>query len=167
MILRGHRSEIKYQSLAKMSTVQVVHKYEQTNAQGKEFVWLRHLAFRPRFKRFDGQWYLEVTPTYVFTWDGHRLYRFHEESLSKIKQIERNRAVLSGLLVWADYLGSESSDLFGNSILEFGPPHTVELPVGIDDDGWSDKGPEEQEAEDADGAEKHDLFSLLDKEGLR
>ena len=34
-----------------MSTVQVVQKYEQTNAEGKEFVWLRHLAFRPRFKR--------------------------------------------------------------------------------------------------------------------
>ena len=159
--------EIKYQSLGKKSTVQVVHKYEQTNAEGKEFVWLRHLAFRPRFKRFDGQWYLEVTPTYVFTWDGHRLYNFHEEWLSKIKQIERNRAVLSGLLVWADYLGGDSSDLFGKSTLGFGPPQTVELPVGIDDDGWSDKGPEEQEAEDADDGDANDLFSLLDKEGLR
>ena len=159
--------EIEYQSLAKKSTVQVVHKYQQTTVQGKEFVWLRHLAFRPRFKRFDRQWYLEVTPTYVFTWDGQRLYNFHEESLSKIKQIERNRAVLSGLLVWADYLGGESSDLFGNSILGFGPPHTVELPVGVDDDGWSDKGPEEQEAEDADDGDTNDLFSLLDKEGLR
>lgn len=159
--------EVTYQSLAKKSTVQVVHKYEQTNAEGNEFVWLRHLAFRPRFKRFDGQWYLEVTPTYVFTWDGHRLYNFHEEWLSKIKQIERNRAVLSGLLVWADYLGGDSSDLFGESTLAFGPPQTVELPVGIDDDGWSDKGPEEQEAEDADDGEPNDLFSLLGKEELR
>ena len=75
--------------------------------------------------------------------------------------------MLSGLLVWAHYLGGDSSDLFGKFTLGFGPPQTVELPVGIDDDGWSDKGPEEHEAEDADDGDANDLFSLLDKEGLR
>ena len=163
--LKNAPLEIRYQSLAKRSTVQVVHKYQRTNAEGEEFVWLRHLAFRSRFKRFDGQWYLEVTPTYVFTWDGDRLYNFHEESLSRIKQIERNRAVLSGLLLWADYLGGDSTDLFNEpNALRFGPPTTVELPVGIDDDGWSAKGPEEREAEDTEVDGADDLLSLLGKE---
>ena len=162
--LKNAPLEIRYQSLAKQSTVQVVHKYQRTNAEGEDYVWLRHLAFRSRFKHFDGQWYLEVTPTYVFTWDGERLYHFHEESLSGIKQIERNRAVLSGLLLWADYLGGDSSDLFSEpKALRFGPPRRVELPVGIDDEGWRAKGPEDRDAEDAEDAE--DLLSLLGKEG--
>ena len=147
--------EIQYQSLVNKSSLKVVQKYEGENADGERFVWLRHLAFRPRFKCFDGQWYLEVTPTYVFTWDGDRLYNFHEEWLSRIKQFERNRAVLSALLLWADYLGNESQDLFSNPTLEFGPPVTVELPVGIDD--------ETKNTEDVD---VEDLFSLFGKEGV-
>lgn len=158
--------EVRYQSLSKKSTVQVVHKYQGTNAEGKEFVWLRHLAFRSRFKRFDGQWYLEVTPTYVFTWDGNRLYNFHEEALSGIKQIERNRAVLSSLLLWADYLGGDSSGLFGGpNTLGFGPAGRVELLVGIDDHGWSAKGSEGQETADTEDEDAEDLLSLLSKEG--
>ena len=65
---------------------------------------LRHMAFRGQFRRIDTKWYLELTPTYRFTRDGFELDRFHEEGLRGIKQIEGNRAVLSGVLFWADYL---------------------------------------------------------------
>ena len=152
--------EIKYQSLVKKSSLKVVQRYEKSNAEGERFVWLRHHAFRPRFKRFDGQWYLEVTPTYVFTWDGNRLYNFHEKGLSGIKQIEKNRAVLSGLLLWADFLRREAADIFGKRKLEFGPLEKVELPVGIDDEGWSAKGPEERQAEELEAGHAIDLLSV-------
>ena len=157
--------EIQYRSLVNRSSLKVVQKYERSNAEGERFVWLRHHAFRPRFKRLDGQWYLEVTPTYVFTWDGDRLYNFHQERLSGIKQIERNRAVLSGLLLWADYLGGDASDMFSERKLGFGPPEKVELPVGIDDDGWSAKGPEEREAEEVEDGDAVDLFLMSGGEG--
>ena len=98
--------QIQYQSMVRKSSKTVVQDYDSTNADGERFVWLRHLAFRPRFKRFGGQWYLEITPTYVFTWDGRRLYRFHEEWLSRIKQIEKNRAVLSALALWRTISGT-------------------------------------------------------------
>lgn len=156
---------IQYQSLERKSLKTVVQNYENTNAEGERFVWMRHLAFRPRFKRFDGRWYLEITPTYVFTWDGRRLYRFHEEWLSRIKQIERNRAVLSALALWADYLGNESPDLFRDPVLRFGRLMTVDLPVGIDDDSWSNKGPEEGEGETTEDEDVGDLFARFASEG--
>ena len=156
--------QIEYRSVVKKASMTVVHKYERTNSEGERFVWLRHLGFRPRFKRFDGQWYLEITPTYVFTWDGDRLYHFHEESLSRIKQIEKNRAVLSALALWADYLGNESPDLFSDPVLRFGRLLSVELAVGIDDRAWSAKEPEEQDEEDADDRDEGDLFARLTEE---
>lgn len=89
------------------------------------------------------QWLLEITPTYLFTDDGATVYRFHEDRLSKIKQIEKNRSVLSALLMWADYLRSTgTSALFTPSpMMEFGELLTVEAQVGISDEAWHD--PEE------------------------
>ena len=157
--------DIQYQSLVNMSSMTVVHKYDKTNAEGHRYVWLRHLAFKSRFKRFDGQWYLEITPTYVFTWDGTNLYHFHEKWLSKIKQIEKNRAVLSNLLLWADYLGGNASDLFGSANLTFGPTQRLELPVGVDDAGWSAKGKDEQETAEAEDVHTGNQSWLFDQEG--
>jgi hypothetical protein len=36
----------------------------------------RHSAFRGRFASFDGVWYLEITPEYLFTRDGRKVSRF-------------------------------------------------------------------------------------------
>ena len=63
-----------------------------------------HGISRGQFRFLEGQWYLELTPTYRFTRDGHALERFHEDRLKGIKRIEGNRAVLSSVLFWADYL---------------------------------------------------------------
>ena len=126
----------RYRSLQQQSDLSVVSKYSNENKEGNKFIWLRHLAFRGQFRLFEDQWYLEITPTYVFTWDGERLYHFHEKSLSGIKRIEGNRAVLSSLLVWAETL-AQSDDLFRSAAkIRFGELFTGTLPIGIDDDGW-------------------------------
>lgn len=153
--------KVRYQSLANQVSLTVVSQYENSGADGKDYTWLRHLAFRGQFQRFDGAWFLEITPTYVFTWDGIRLYRFHEEALKGIKQLEKNRAVLSALLLWADHLKAESGDLFKQPILQFGDLSRFELPVGIDDDGWMAIEPGDASPEDD---EVVDLFSAIDTE---
>ena len=103
----------RYRSLKQDAEITVVSKYDSTNKNGVKLDFLRHLAFRGQFRLFDDQWYLEITPTYVFTWDGKSQYRFHENSLSGIKRLEGNRAVLSSLLLWADTL-AQPGDLFEN-----------------------------------------------------
>ena len=132
----------RYRSLQQDTEITVVSKYDKTNKEGKEFVWLRHLAFRGQFRLFDDQWYLEITPTYVFTWDGERQYLFHESSLSGIKRVEGNRAVLSAVMLWAQTL-AQADDLFRSPPkLRFGELLTATLPIGIDDEGWLSGDPD-------------------------
>ena len=90
-----------------------------------------------------GQWYLELTPTYRFTHDGHSLERFHEDRLKGIKRIEGNRAVLSSVLFWADYLRPKVT-LFSasTSALQFGELLTFSFDVGIVDRYWLSADPD-------------------------
>jgi hypothetical protein len=64
----------------------------------------RHLAVEPKFILLDGIWHLQITPTYLFTVDGHRLSRFAEDNLKGIKKLEKNNAVLRNVVTWASLL---------------------------------------------------------------
>jgi hypothetical protein len=100
------------------------------------------MAFRGRFRFLEGQWYLEVTPTYRFTHDGYGLDRFHEDRLKGIKLIEGYRAVLNSVLFWADYLRPKET-LFGvrAPALEFGNGGThVDIRYGLMRHGPLDLG---------------------------
>ena len=128
--------KIRYRSLNQEAEITVVSKYEATSKEGKDYVWLRHLAFRSQFRLFEEQWYLEITPSYVFTWDGKKQHKFHESRLSGIKRIEGNRAVLSQVLLWAQTL-AQTDDFFRPvPKLRFGELLMHTLPIGIDDQGW-------------------------------
>jgi hypothetical protein len=109
------------------------------------------MAFRGQFRRLDAQWYLEITPTYRFTFDGLHLDRFHEERLSTIKRIEGNRAVLSAVLFWAHFLRGERH-LFDQgqtpALLRFGDLLSFGATSGLDDARWSDSQSESQPADD-------------------
>lgn len=129
-----------YRSARRQSSMRVVARYKSTSKRtGETTEWLRHLAFRHQFRLSDGRWYLEVTPTYVFTSDGMLLDRFNEDRLKGIKKLEGNRAVLSTLLFWADFLGSKDDLLYSQDSrpLKFGKLVEVQVPVGIVDKAWS------------------------------
>jgi hypothetical protein len=131
-----------YPSLHRQSPLSVVSKFRKSISDGRVYEWLRHLGFRGQFRRLDSQWYLEITPTYRFTWDGNWLYRFHNEALKGIKRLEGNRAVLSTVLFWANYLNPQN-DLFASKDqpLIFGSLLEFELEVGINDSHWSARDP--------------------------
>lgn len=134
--------ERHYQSLKQQSHLSVVTKYESKTMNGRTFEWLRHLAFRGQFRRFEDQWYLEITPTYRFTRDGLSLYRYHEDSLKGIKRLEGNRAVLSPVLFWANHLKSDGQ-LFSTAkpLLIFGELLSFGIEVGINDKQWKKQDP--------------------------
>jgi hypothetical protein len=149
-----------YRSLKRRSSMTVVMKYSKKSRDGRQFTWLRHLAFRRQFRLFEEQWYLEITPTYVFTWDGVHLDRFHEQRLRKIKLIEKNRAVLAAIVFWSDYLKTKEDLLYSSTTrkLKFGELAETTLEVGIDDTGWS--AADECTPEDS-GEFPEDLIGLL------
>lgn len=122
---------------AKKETVREVFK-ERINKSKGHVMGYRHSAMMAQFYRYDGSWYLEVTPTYFFTKDGAQKSKWHEEWLKGIKELEKNQAVRGQLLMWADLL-VEVPDLLsdGYPFLRFGPPAMFSTERGIDDAAWT------------------------------
>jgi hypothetical protein len=110
----------------------VVQKYPS----GKTF-YIRHVAFSGYFKKMDGVWYLQITPSYVFTMDGFRPSKYEADLLSGIKQIEHNDAVLVQVHLWTDVL-TRKADLVHQDypFLRFSDLLSFDLPYGINDKEW-------------------------------
>ena len=110
----------------------VVQKY----SSGKSH-YIRHLAFGGYFQRVDDSWYLEIAPSYVFTTDGVRSYRFEADLLSGIKLLEHNDTLLTQIHLWVDIL-TRPADLVHADypFLKFSELLDVCLPYGINDKEW-------------------------------
>lgn len=135
--MAGPPRKLPYRSLKRTSSISVMTAFSSNNKEGRRFYWYRHLAFHGQFRFLEGHWYLEITPTYRFTSDGYTLDRFHEERLSGIKRLEGNRAVLSAVLFWADYLRPRSNMFEAKEpLLQFGKLVAFNCPVGIVDREW-------------------------------
>jgi hypothetical protein len=98
--------------------------------------YYRHSAFGGKFQRHDDTWYLEITPTYYFTWDGERLDRFYEDRLKGIKRLENNAAVLGQVVMWGTYLSRKDPLLPPYPFLEFDQLMPFEIECGISDEEW-------------------------------
>ncbi len=145
----GKRSRsISYESHTRGSKRTVVAQYPRK--VGEQVVTLYgHNAFWRRFRRFDEIWYLEISPTYVFTHNGRDVAYQHEEWVKGIKRKERNRAVTAQLLLWSQYiarLGRETMFEPAYPFLQFGDLAPFDLDVGIDDTAWQ-KSEDDAEAE--------------------
>jgi hypothetical protein len=114
----------------------VFQGYESKTTPGR-IAYYRHSAFEGHFRRFDGRWYLEITPTYRFTSDGFRRSRYEAERLKKIKGFEHNDTVRRHVLMWTQYLRGDESLLADRyAFLRFGELLSFVLDVGINDDQW-------------------------------
>lgn len=61
----------------------------------------QHEAFRNRFVRFGGEWFLVLTPFWAFTFDGiSQPSKWQKRSSSNMRKPERNRAVLGHIAFW-------------------------------------------------------------------
>jgi hypothetical protein len=142
----------------KKSTAREVFK-ERINKRKNHVMGYRHSAMKAKFFRFDDAWYLEVTPTYLFTSNGYRQSKWHAEWLKGIKEFEKNLAVRGQLMMWADIL-LNPPDLFGESypFLGFGAPLKFKSSHGIDDIAWTASDPTDQPLSDHASAT---LFELL------
>jgi nucleoside phosphorylase len=125
---------LKYANVKMRSTVTVVSHYEHKSSKsGKPHKYLRHAAFQGRFRFMGGEWHLEITPTYRFTYNGKDLDRYHENRLSGIKRFERNRSVLSQLLLWQAVLRAPWTRADRLRLLEFAPLVSFRFSSGVDE----------------------------------
>lgn len=97
----------------------------------------RHYAAGLYFRRWGGQWYLEINPTYHFTIDGRRESLFDAEYVKKIKRLEHNNAVYQLVRAWADYLQGEDTLLSTrDERISFGRLLELDCDAAIDESVW-------------------------------
>ncbi len=104
--------------------------------------YYRHLAFRSEFIRFDGQWYLEITPTHHYTWNGFRVARFYEDLLKGMKRLEKNETVFRQVLFLSRVLTDETAKAADNQdypYLIFGKLLDFSFIYGLKDGLWMNK----------------------------
>lgn len=127
---------VSYTSMKQRSKRTVFQKYETQSG----YVYYRHTAFEPQFRRYDGTWYLDITPTYHFTADGHAPLKFYETKLRGIKALEKNATVLNHVVFFASILADrDEGELFESTVypfLGFGPLLQFQVDVGISDETW-------------------------------
>ncbi len=107
----------------------------------------RHAAFNGSFQRFGREWYLQITPTYVYTVDGHRLSRFQGDLLAGIKRFDRNAAVVGQVVMWGEYL-TPTAGLFDNKYpyLTLGKPEKFQVNRTINDETWASQDSTDQKS---------------------
>lgn len=101
-----------YESLKRHTTAKVVRAYRR----GDVTKYVRHHAFEPRFWRVEDEWFMSVTPTFHFTWDGFRPDKFASSRLAGKKQREFNSALSGQLAMWryllVDHPDKNAPDMF-------------------------------------------------------
>lgn len=96
----------------------------------------RHDAAYLQVRRLAGSWYLQVKPTYLFTWDGHQLSGHHDSYLSGIKKIETHPAVSQALRMWEHLLIERLQIDERPGPLGLGGLVQTRAPVSITDKAW-------------------------------
>jgi Domain of unknown function (DUF4365) len=126
-------------------------------ASGGEVRFYRHAAFEAKFSCYGEQWYLAITPTFVFTRDGVDPYTYAAEYLTGQKQREHNNHVRSWVEMWVRYL--QDPDNLLEDVYPYisfaGELESFDIDVGVDDGSW--RGLPDHPEELSDGQES--LFS--------
>lgn len=136
-------TKIYYDRLKRRSFQTVCDRYAR-KSDPNIISYFRHTSFERQFFRYDNQWYLEITPTYLFTHDGYKLHTYYESKLKGKKGLDKAEAVFSQTLFWSNILTKGNEDLFHNSILKFGNLFQYLIEVGINDNMWLEKEDKEK-----------------------
>jgi hypothetical protein len=148
--------KVRYISLRNRQTRREVFKGYASKITPDRISYYRHSAFEGQFLRFDESWFLQITPTYRFTFNGHHISGSAGERLKGIKRLERNGAVLGQLVMWAAMLNT-APDLFGDYLfLHFGVLQPFRFDYGIEDSQWL---PKEEPDEAANLADTEEVLS--------
>ena len=110
-----------YESLKRNTAAKVVKAYRRDDV----LKYVRHHAFEPRFWRVANEWFMSVTPTFHFTWDGFRPDKFAGSRLTGKKQREFNSALSGQLAMWRHVLVDHTDDQHDLLRPESSPERTV------------------------------------------
>lgn len=121
-----------------------------SNEADRHFTGYRHDAAELRVRELSDRWALQLSPTYVFTWDGVKLSGHHDKALAGIKRMDRHRAVSAQVRMWA-HLFRERNTLLDQPSADCALGDLLEVNVGhgVDEAGWAPIS--EEESAEAEG----------------
>ena len=142
-----------YRSLREATWATVVQVY-QNRKYPDRIHNVRHHGFKPRFERIGSDWFLSISPTFVFTDDGFRPHRFASELLAGKKRRDRNGSIRGQVFMFRFFLAGATlnetmMDLFGHAATDEGPLPVlrfetidpVEMEVAVPEDVWTRSDP--------------------------
>lgn len=112
----------------------VVSPRESTTHDG--YSGYRHDAAELGVRRIGRRWFVQVKPTYLFTWDGYQVSGHHDEALSGIKRRETHPAVSQALRMWEHCLVEKLRITGGASPMTLHRLQTVTSPRSFQDGAW-------------------------------
>ncbi len=83
----------------------VLNKHDRSKTLNHE-----HLAFDVGFDVFEGQWYLSIKPTMLYSWDGYGKSKWHKSNVAIIKKKDRNHNVLEDLCFITEILRKDQTE---------------------------------------------------------
>jgi hypothetical protein len=140
---REEETDVEY-AWAKGKPRTVVHAYFSTG-EDVHFTGYRHDAVELTIRDLGEQWAVQITPTYLFTWDGTKLSGHHDKALAGIKKLDKHRAVSTSVRMW-QHLFTERPSLLNPGPHEFfdlRPLLEAVVPFGINADDWAEMSDEE------------------------
>ena len=112
----------------------------------KRVEFVRHHAFKPRFERLMGTWYLLIDPTYHFTTNGFAHYSKPAGLLAGKKRMDNSASLRGQVIMWHRLLSSDGKAATGldrlfddateDPVLRFGEPPIVQLSTRVPEDVW-------------------------------
>lgn len=151
-IAADQKREYPYKSLHNFTSADVVTIIQK---EGRHNI-IRHHAFLPRYQRIGDDWYVSITPTFVFTSDGYRTHPASSIMLTGKKKLEKAGAIRGQFIMWrhllmasgtlrAPSLLDDDQEVDLRSSIGFEPLEPLDLPVTVPEDVWREEDPEEAE----------------------
>ena len=134
-----------YRGSKKKTEADVVNVSLSEDEKRVEFV--RHHAFKPRFERILGTWYLLIDPTYHFTTNGFIPHSKPGGLLAGKKRMDKSASLRGQVIMWHRLLSNDGEptasvpNLFDQPtvvepVLQFGEPPIVQLSTRVPEDVW-------------------------------
>lgn len=71
---------------------------ENWNQDKTQIISYKHLAFKTDLHLLDCTWYLSISPTWSYTWNGYSKSKLESKLLSGIKRLENNKSIYLSFL---------------------------------------------------------------------
>lgn len=137
-----------YRGSKKRTEADVVN-VAKSKADGETISFVRHHAFKPRFERLLGTWYLLIDPTYHFTTNGFIPHSMPSGLLAGKKRLDNSASLRGQVIMWHRLLsrdGAASEERLGGGLfaeqpvpeplLGFGEPPVITLDTRVPEDVW-------------------------------